>query len=144
MALVLHAGLIALYRRGRWRGVLIEGPSGAGKSDLALRALGLGFRLVADDRVTLWTAQGRLFGAAPASLSGMIEARGLGVIDAPSRRFSEVRLLAQCIEGEPERVPPPESRVLLGIACPLVRLRPLDASAPIKLIAALSLLGDGP
>ena len=50
---------------GGWRGALIEGPSGAGKSDLALRALDAGFRLVADDRVVVWTSGGRLFGRAP-------------------------------------------------------------------------------
>ena len=144
MAEILHAGLIALYERGRWRGVLIEGPSGAGKSDLALRAMSLGFRLVADDRVILWTAGGRLFGAAPASLSGLVEARGLGVIGAPFRPFAEVRLAVWCAGDEPERVPEPESRVLQGIERPLVRLRPLEASAPQKVIAALSLLGGAP
>ena len=48
-----HAGLIALYDAGGWKGVLIEGASGSGKSDLALRCLGRGFRLVADDRTRL-------------------------------------------------------------------------------------------
>ena len=144
MGEILHAGLIALYRAGVWRGVLIEGPSGAGKSDLALRALGLGFRLVADDRVTLWTSGGRLFGAAPASLAGLIEVRGLGVVPAPRRAFAEVRLVIQCADDAPERIPDAQTRVLSGIACPMVSLRPLEASAPQKLVAALSLLGCAP
>ena len=58
--MIRHAGLIARRMGGVWRGVLIEGPSGAGKSDLALRALDQGFRLVADDRVVVWTDAGRL------------------------------------------------------------------------------------
>ena len=37
--MIVHAGLIAMRLRGRWRGALIEGPAGAGKSDLALRCL---------------------------------------------------------------------------------------------------------
>ena len=66
-----HAGLIALYGGGLWRGVLIEGRSGSGKSDLALRCLSLGFRLVADDRTRLWVSEGRLFGAAPEPIAGL-------------------------------------------------------------------------
>ena len=51
--MVRHAGLIALWDAGVWRGALIEGVSGAGKSDLMLRALQAGWTLVADDRVEI-------------------------------------------------------------------------------------------
>ncbi|MEG0819600.1 MAG: serine kinase, partial [Brevundimonas sp.] len=47
----LHATAVARYSPAGWRGVLIQGPSGVGKSDLALRLIGQGWRLVADD----WT-----------------------------------------------------------------------------------------
>jgi serine kinase of HPr protein (carbohydrate metabolism regulator) len=138
---VIHAGLLAAYHRGAWRGVLIEGPSGCGKSDLALRLIGRGFSLVADDRVTLWTVQGRLYGAAPSPLRGLIEARGLGVLPEPARPFAAVWLIVQGLNAEhvehAERVPEPQTRTLLGVACPLVRLRPLEASAPEKLCRAL-------
>ena len=77
--MILHAGLIARRGPQGWRGVLIEGRSGAGKSDLALRCLDRGFRLVADDRVLVWSSDGRLFGRAPDTLSGLMEIRGLGV-----------------------------------------------------------------
>ena len=58
--MILHAGLLAIYLNGAWRGVLIEGASGAGKSDLAIRLLEQGFRLVADDRVLVWSCDGAL------------------------------------------------------------------------------------
>jgi serine kinase of HPr protein (carbohydrate metabolism regulator) len=143
MATIIHAGLIALYGRGAWKGVLIEGPSGSGKSDLALRCLSLGFRLVADDRVSLWACEGRLWGCAPPALEGLIEARGLGVVPEPARPFGEIRLVVECLgPGEaPERLPDPGFRTLLGVRRPLARMRPLEASAPEKLIRALSLLG---
>jgi len=138
-----HAGLIALYDRGVWKGVLIEGESGSGKSDLALRCLAQGFRLVADDRTKLWMSQGRLFGAAPEPLFGLIEARGLGIVPEPGRRLAEVRLVARCLEpGDPlERLPDRDTRVLMGIALPRVAVRPFEASAPEKIARALSLLG---
>ena len=134
--MILHAGLIAARLGGAWRGVLIVGPAGAGKSDLALRALDQGFCLVADDRVLLWTAEGRLFGRAPQSLAGLLEVRGLDVIDAGALPFAEIALIARC--GTPDRVPEPRSEALLGIATPLIELDPLEASAPAKLRRALS------
>jgi len=140
--LILHAGLIALPVAGRWRGVLIEGPSGAGKSDLALRALDLGFRLVADDRVVIWTSQGRLFGRAPDALAGLIEVRGQGVARVPPLRFSEILLSAEC--GASERIPAPQTTDYLGVRVVKVRIQPLEASAPAKMRRALEWLGQGP
>ena len=139
----IHAGLIALYDRGAWKGVLIEGESGSGKSDLALRCLHLGFRLVADDRTRLWVSQGRLFGASPEPIAGLIEARGLGVIPVEPRRFAEVTLVVRCIMSQAplERMPAPCSRTLLGVVRPLIAVRSLEASTPQKVFRALSPLG---
>jgi serine kinase of HPr protein (carbohydrate metabolism regulator) len=139
--LIRHAGLIAARRGGRWRGVLIEGPSGAGKSDLALRALDHGFRLVADDRVTLWVSGGRLYGRAPDTLAGLMELRGVGVVGAAAVPFSEVALVARC--GAPERLPDPETAEILGIAVPVVTLAALEVSAPAKLSRALARFDGG-
>lgn len=146
MSETVHAGLIALYDGGVWKGVLIQGPSGAGKSDLALRCLQLGFRLVSDDRTVLWTCQERLYGACPAPIAGLIEARGLGVAPQPTRGFAQVRLAVRCL-GENqvmERMPDPTSQNLLGVEVPTLALRPLEASASLKLLHALSLLGGAP
>jgi serine kinase of HPr protein (carbohydrate metabolism regulator) len=131
----IHAGLIARRVGGLWRGVLIEGASGAGKSDLALRALSQGFRLVADDRVVLWTSGGRLWGRAPDALSGLLEARGLGIEAASPIPFCEVALVAR--PGAPERLPDAETVEVSGLSLPLIVLDYLHASAPAKLGRAL-------
>ena len=138
-----HAGLIALYDGGGWKGVLIEGESASGKSDLTLRCLSRGFSLVADDRTRLWVCEGRLFGAAPAPIAGLIEVRGLGVLSEPARPLAEVRLVVHCLgPSDPvERLPDRDIRVLLGMALARVSVRPLEASAPQKVLQALSLLG---
>lgn len=138
--MIRHAGLIAARSNGPWRGVLIEGPSGAGKSDLALRALDHGFRLVADDRVVLWTAAGRLFGRAPETLAGLIEARGLDVVRVEALPLCEVVLVARL--GAPERIPEPGETEILGLRLPLVEVEPFALSAPAKLSHALALF-DG-
>ena len=139
----VHAGLIALHLDGRWRGVLIEGPSGAGKSDLALRALALGFRLVADDRVILFSAQGRPFGCAPLPLRGLIETRGVGVVPQPYLRCAEVALIVSCVE-QPDAAPrllQGPGRRMLETVVPVLELWPHAASAPMKLRLALEHLG---
>jgi serine kinase of HPr protein (carbohydrate metabolism regulator) len=139
---IVHAGLVARRLAGAWRGVLIEGPSGAGKSDLALRCIAAGFRLVADDRTLLWVSGGRLYGRAPDTLSGQVEVRGLDVIEEGGAPFAEVVLVAQC--DTPERLPDPEHVDRLGVILPLVRVTPLEASAPLKLDRALQHLGGRP
>lgn len=135
--MIAHAGLIAMRVDGFWRGVLIEGPAGAGKSDLALRAMDQGFRLVADDRVSLWVCEGRLFGCAPPTLSGLLEIRELAVIQVPALPLAEVALVAR--SGAPERIPKARTSEVLGVQVPLIELDPRQASAPAKLSRALTL-----
>lgn len=139
--MIRHAGLIARFQDGGWRGVLIEGPSGAGKSDLALRALDQGWSLIADDRTLVWASGGRLWGRAPDRLAGLIEARGLGVIAVPQRAFAPIVLAAQCAPPDAiERVPDAALLTLLDLPIPLITVAAHQASAPAKLSRALSLL----
>jgi len=136
--MILHAGLVALHAGAgsRWRGVLIEGPSGAGKSDLMLRALDLGYRLVADDRVLLWTSGGRLFGRAPDTLRDLMEVNGVDVVRLTALPLAPVAMVVRC--GHPERLPEPRFVEHLGVRLPLVELDPREASAPAKLGRALA------
>lgn len=111
-------------------GVLLIGPAGSGKSDLALRLLGRGFRLVADDRVDI--ADG--LASPPASLAGLLEVRGLGIVRLP---YAVSVRLALVVELGPaaERLPMPEHHT--GLDLPLIRLDPASASAPDRIILAL-------
>ncbi|WP_309091820.1 HPr kinase/phosphorylase [Phenylobacterium sp.] len=134
--MIRHAGLIAQRVAGRWLGVLVEGPSGAGKSDLALRALGQGFRLVADDRVVLWASGERLFGRAPETLQGLLEVRGLDVIRVQALPVCEVGLVVRL--GPAERIPDPAYEDILGVQLPALATPAFEESAPAKLSRALS------
>lgn len=136
--MIAHAGLVARREGGVWLGALIEGESGAGKSDLALRLLDEGFRLVADDRVLLWTSGGRLYGRAPGVLSGLVEVRGVGVLQAPVLSMAEVALVVRF--GTPERTPDPAATERLGVRLPTLELSYLEASAPAKLRRAMGAL----
>jgi serine kinase of HPr protein (carbohydrate metabolism regulator) len=97
-----------------------------------------GFRLVADDRVLLWTVQGQLFGRAPDVLQGLIEVRGLDVMGETALALCEVRLAIR--PGAPERLAEPEFTQYLGVRLPSLALRYLDASAPAKLRRAIGAL----
>ena len=144
--MILHAGLIALRLAGCWRGVLIEGPSGAGKSDLALRAIGGGFRLVADDRTVIFVSRKRLFGRAPNSLSGLIEVRGLGVLPEPVLPFAEIVLKVRC-GANPDaipRLPEPMVETILGVRIRTLEVWPFEPSAAAKLRRSIEYLGPHP
>ncbi len=69
--------LVQIYGRG----VLITGESGLGKSEVALEVLRDGMKLIADDRVDVQKIHNNLFGHAPDMLYGMLEIRGIGIVD---------------------------------------------------------------
>lgn len=73
----LHGGLISIYGKG----VLIRGDSGMGKSEIALELIKRGHLLVADDRVDCFRIHNKIVGKAPDLLRGMLELRGIGIIN---------------------------------------------------------------
>jgi HPr kinase/phosphorylase len=113
----LHAGCVAVGGRG----LLILGPSGSGKSALALQLIALGAGLVADDRTDVTRAADGLTARCPPALSGMIEARGLGILHAPVVSAAKLVLAVDLGVTETERLPPFRHVDVLGVELPLVR-----------------------
>lgn len=116
-------------------GVLLRGPSGRGKSDLALRLIDGGAVLVADDQVILARDGDSLIASAPAVLHGLLEVRGVGLLPTPAAASAPVALVVDLVQGgDPvERMPEPETEIMLDIAVPRLALAPFEASAPAKL-----------
>ena len=100
--------------------MLIMGPSGAGKSGLALQLMVLGAALVADDRCLLVRRGNDLIASAGPNLSGLIEARGLGILQAPALPEAAVHLVVDLSQPEPERLPPRRSVTILEATRDLV------------------------
>lgn len=73
----IHGVLVDVYGVG----ILIMGESGIGKSETALELVKRGHRLAADDAVDIKEIEGILHGSAPYITSGMMEVRGMGIID---------------------------------------------------------------
>lgn len=114
--LLLHATCVAVEGRG----VLICGPSGAGKSALGVQLMALGARLVADDQVALSRRDGALWAACPPAIRGMIEARGVGLLNADPLDGAEVVLAVDMAERERMRLPPRRGVIYLGRTVDLV------------------------
>ncbi|MET0606446.1 MAG: hypothetical protein ABWZ80_08315 [Beijerinckiaceae bacterium] len=131
-------------------GVLIRGASGAGKSRLARALLadatnrGLFSRLVGDDRVDVEACGGRALVSGRSSIAGLIEARGLGIVAAPSEPVCVARLIVDLILNAEPRMPSGEERFELvgGVRLPRLTLGP-DADRPDLVFAALLQLSSG-
>ncbi|WP_392486636.1 HPr(Ser) kinase/phosphatase [Haloimpatiens sp. FM7315] len=76
----VHGVLVDVYGIG----ILITGESGIGKSESALELIKRGHRLVADDAVDIKSIDGVLRGSSPYITQGMLEVRGVGIIDVPA------------------------------------------------------------
>ncbi len=114
-ALVQHASAVVLGDADHASfGVLIEGPSGCGKSAFALQLIALGARLVADDRTRIVARDGWPWLCAPERLEGVIEARGVGLIQVPSAGAAPLRLIVDMGAAEPARLPEPTTRDVMG------------------------------
>lgn len=139
--LLIHATSVAIGGRA----VLLRGPSGSGKSDLALRLIDAGARLVADDRSELQREGDAILVRAPATIAGLVEARGIGILRVDSLALAPLALVVDLVAPEAvERLPEPRSETILGLSIPLIALAPFEASAPAKLRLALdALAGDG-
>lgn len=109
--------------------MLLLGPPGSGKSDLVLRLLDSGFVLVADDRVEITDGVAR---PAPA-LAGLLEVRGLGILNVPHAAQARLALAVQL--GSGPRLPEPMRHEALDL--PLVTIDPAAASAPARVGLAL-------
>ena len=142
MSSQIHATCVALPEGG----VLLRGESGAGKSDLALRLIDGGARLVADDRTDLVREGDRLVARAPATIAGMIEARGMGILLLPPERLATeatVVLIVDLVDSSSvERLPEASREELLGVSLQRVSLAPFEASAPAKIRLALIASGS--
>ena len=136
---LVHATAVAIDGRA----LLLRGPSGAGKSDLALRLIDAGARLVADDQSELYRDAETVRVRAPATIAGLIEVRGLGIMRLNPLESAPLALIADLLPPQGlERLPQRRTEAILGIAIPVIAMAPFEASAPAKLRVALRGLAD--
>jgi len=119
-------------------GVLLIGSSGSGKSDLALRLIGRGAQLVADDQVLVEARDGLVYATPPARLAGLMEVRGIGIVPMPYAHDIPLALVVDLVPaGDVPRLPEKQQFTLCGVDLPFVRLNAFEVSAPDKIELAL-------
>jgi HPr kinase/phosphorylase len=142
MSSTVHASAVLVGARA----VLIRGPSGSGKSRLALDLIGAGeagrlrfARLVADDRVHLEAAGGRLLVRPAETLAGLIEVRGAGLLRMPHEPSAMVGLVVDLGAADASRLPDRDRRKteIDGISLPRLAVA-ADAAALPALLAILN------
>ncbi len=116
----LYAGCVAFQGRG----LLILGPSGSGKSALALQMMAYGATLVADDRTEVQNQSGSLIARCPEAIRGLIEARGIGLLNADTLPFVRLALAIDLGHADAARLPQSHYIPLLGVTLDLVRAQP--------------------
>ncbi len=132
----VHASCIAFDGRG----VLLRGPSGSGKSDLALRAIEVGARLVADDLVALERRGGWVWANPLPQAGGRLEVRGVGIVRLPALDGAPLVLIADL--APPERLPDVGFETVLGLPVRRIRLAPFEISSAIKLRLAAQMASE--
>ena len=100
--------------------MLIMGRSGQGKSALGLELMSLGCRLIADDRVRLSRHENKVIASCPDTITGLIEARGIGLLNADPAPPSALALVVDLDAVEEARLPPHYTITLLGCDLPLI------------------------
>jgi len=138
----VHASAVLIGERA----ALIRGPVGSGKSRLAwalvdaARSGILAYaRLVADDRVRIFVASGRLLAAPPETIRGLIEMRGLGVRRLDCEPLACVGLVIDLAAADGARLPEAGAgeTEILGIKVPRLAVAAGEAAFPL-VIARLS------
>jgi len=134
-AAIVHGTCLAVAGQG----ALIVGQSGAGKSGLALQMMAHGACLVGDDRVMLRRATGRIMADAVNPLRGLIEARGIGLLQAETAGPVPLAWVVDLDRPAPARLPDPEEIPVLGQPVPLLR----GAGTPNLAAALMQLMKIG-
>ena len=98
----------------------MRGRSSSGKSALALEMMAFGADLVADDQVILSRESDRVIATCPPALSGLIEARGLGLLRAMPTGPAPLCCVVDLDAVITDRLPPRHHVTLLGCALPLL------------------------
>jgi HPr kinase/phosphorylase len=129
------------------RAILIRGPAGSGKSRLALNLIQAASdtrlmfaRLVADDRVHVQAAHGRLVAWPPAAVAGLLEVRGLGIQRLPYEPMAVVSWVVDLDVATPMRMPDSAAAqtVVAGVRIRRLAIAPGCDPVPMVLSAVTS------
>jgi len=144
MSDTLHASVAGIGGRG----VFIRGASGSGKSSLLLALItsrDTAAVLVADDRVVVVAEGDRVVASPPASLAGLMEIRGVGIVRRDHLPSVLVDLVVDLKPlGECPRYPAGDdaAAVLAGVRLPRIFIAIGVHDGVARVLAALAAVGQ--
>ena len=113
---ILHATTVSFDEKA----IVLLGASGSGKSSLALQLMAIGASLVADDQTVLTRQAAQIIASCPPALQGLVEARGVGLLNVPHRHRAIVTLVVDLDQTETARLPDHRQITILGLPLSLV------------------------
>jgi HPr kinase/phosphorylase len=135
----IHASVVLVGARA----ILIRGPTGSGKSRLVLNLIQsashgplIFARLVADDRVHVQAAHDRLIARPPAALAGLLEVRGLGIVQLPYEPIAVVSWVVDLDAATPMRMPEGAAARTVMAGVTLRRLAVAPGCDPVPMVLA--------
>jgi len=140
----IHASVVLAGARA----ILIRGPAGSGKSRLVLNLIQsaangplIFARLVADDRVHVQAAHGRLVAWPPAALAGLLEVRGIGIQQLPFEPMAVVSWVVDLDAATSTRMPEGTATrtVIAGVGLRRLAVAPGCDPVPMVLAAVTAL-----
>jgi serine kinase of HPr protein (carbohydrate metabolism regulator) len=123
------------------RALMIEGASGAGKSSLALALIDRGAVLIGDDSLMLEVSGGKLAARPHPNTRGLLEVRGLGLLNFPVCESATVALVLRLDANAPRYIEAAGNAEFLGISLPMLKLYPHDHVLHLKAELALERFG---
>lgn len=114
------------------RALLIEGAPGSGKSSLALALIDRGAVLIGDDGVVLEAIDGELIARPHPQTRGLIEVRGVGLVEMPVADACPVALVLQLDPAAPRFVETAETVVIAGVELPQLRFDPAGSVLALR------------
>jgi len=135
-SMLIHASCVVLNSKA----ILLAGPSGIGKSDLALRLIDSGAMLLSDDQTELRLEGDTIIASPPVPIQGLMEIRHVGIAQMPFAPSAPVALYVELtsLDDTLERLPEPDTLLLLDRPVRRLRLPSFAASTPAKIRAALA------
>ena len=117
---IIHGSSIEINGKG----VIILGKSGAGKSSLAIKLISLGANFIADDQTLIELKDDKLIISKPSTTPSLIEARGIGLIQVPLIRVSELFYFIKIIDQDLPRLPFLKTKKCFGKKINLLEFNP--------------------
>ena len=97
-----------------------------------------------DKRIAQRFSEDRIMVTAPETISGLMEIRGVGVVNIGTEPFASLALIVDLVSPEEmDRMPEKKVCTEYGAEIPVIKMTPFEASTPAKVLIALSVaLGE--